>query len=87
MGVLDAEVHENRWSPYGSSVWLVRHVHLRGGWGGEKMGSRSLRWRSIQSSSLVKRLVSVRRDMLQRGRLVSGVTKEGRIAWMCMGVW
>jgi hypothetical protein len=36
MGVLDAEVHENRWSPYGSSVWLVRHVHLRDEWGGKK---------------------------------------------------
>jgi hypothetical protein len=53
----------------------------------KKIGSRSLCWRSIRSSSLVNRLVSVRRDMLQRGRLVSGVNKEGRIAWMCMGVW
>jgi hypothetical protein len=42
------------------------------------MGRRSFRCRRIRNSSLEKRFVGVRRDMLTRGMLVRGVRSDGK---------
>jgi hypothetical protein len=42
------------------------------------MGTRSFRCKRILNSSLVKRFEGVRRDMLVKGMLVSGDSREGR---------
>lgn len=85
MGVLEAPVQEKKWSPYESMIVLARHVHCVLTSDGGSRGRRSLRCSSMRNSSLANRLVVMRLDMLARGRLVSGVRREGIMFWRLGG--
>jgi hypothetical protein len=78
IGVLDAAVHENKWSPYGSKSDLDLQMHCLKCRLGGRIGSRSLRWRSMRKCVLRSRLFGKRRVRLTKGKLVSGDRSDGR---------